>query len=437
MFDRLKYELSIPNPEFTKRRRLRLGTDSVPETLEYMIEHRDGTVEVPRGTVNQLVLQAKLAKRALSFDDDRRQFEAEPKSARGALRPYQAHALDRMTSAVQGYAVLPCGAGKTFLGAHLIGSLGQPTLVLVHTSDLLDQWVETIDELLSMKSGTITKGKIDIKRITVATLQTLARMPVERLQEVSRHFGCVLLDEAHHAPAAMFQSVISAMPAKYRYGLTATPEREDGLTPLMKYTFGRELFSIGYRELVDGGYLIAPSVQTLESGFRFAYRGASDMPDCMKALIGDRHRNQLITYTAAQLAQKGHTVLVLSGRVAHCNAIADALNDNGIIAKAVTGKSKHRKATLRDFREGRLRVVVACNLADEGLDVPRLDRVILAYPGKAKGRLTQRLGRLMRLHPDKQDAVLYDIADLGVRPLQRQYEQRQHLYQTLLGELCR
>ncbi|WP_045118975.1 DEAD/DEAH box helicase [Haliangium ochraceum] len=88
---------------------------------------------------------------------------------------------------------------------------------------------------------------------------------------------------------------------------------------------------------------------------------------------------------------------------------------------------------LEAFRDGRLAVLVASTVADEGLDVPRLGRLVLAYPGRAKGRLTQRLGRLMRPHPDKDGAILYDVVDERVAPLRRQWRERCRLYREVTG----
>jgi superfamily II DNA or RNA helicase len=78
-------------------------------------------------------------------------------------------------------------------------------------------------------------------------------------------------------------------------------------------------------------------------------------------------------------------------------------------------------------------VLVASTLADEGLDIPRLERIVLAYPGRTRGRTTQRLGRLMRPHPGKSQPVLFDIVDANVPVLFRQFRERRRLYAELLG----
>jgi superfamily II DNA or RNA helicase len=96
-------------------------------------------------------------------------------------------------------------------------------------------------------------------------------------------------------------------------------------------------------------------------------------------------------------------------------------------------KKDMRREIIDRLRSGSLRVVMASTLADEGLDVPRLDRIVLAFPGRTKGRTAQRLGRVMRPHPDKDSAVLIDFVDASVPPLLRQFRERSRLYRRLTG----
>jgi superfamily II DNA or RNA helicase len=163
------------------------------------------------------------------------------------------------------------------------------------------------------------------------------------------------------------------------------------------------------------------------------------MHACMDALVADEVRNDLIADLATREATDGHTVLVLSGRVAHCRRLAKMVRERGVDAEVLVGavKKSKRKEILDRFRSGELPVVVASTLADEGLDVPRMDRVILAFPSRTKGRTAQRLGRLMRPHPDKSGAVLFDIVDASVAPLLRQFRERNRLYKRLAAGIQR
>jgi len=435
VLERLHRDLSFPNPEYVSRRRMGRYLGATPETIDCLLEQADGTVELPRGAAGLLRRRLSEAGNRVEFVDHRVSLGSLGLSTDVELRPYQAQAVHDMRRGVQGYVVMPCGAGKTVAGAAAIGAIDQPSLVIVHTHDLLEQWREKAKAILGVEAGVIAEGSCKLEPVTVATVQSLVRMRAEELEAIGARFGCVVVDEAHHAPASTFQVVLAALPARYRFGLTATPEREDGLTPLLNLTLGERLFSIGYAELVQAGYLQAPEVRYVYSSFDFPYDGPEDHTRCMSALISDAARNDLIADLAAREANDGHTVLVLSGRVQHCRRLARLIGERGVVAKVLVGdvNKTDRQSILTELRDGGLRVAVASTLADEGLDVPRLDRIILAFPGRTRGRTTQRLGRLMRPHPGKGRPVLFDVVDSAVPPLLRQYRERRRLYTRLLA----
>ncbi len=439
VLERLRIDLSFPNPEHISRRRMGRYTGGTPERIECLEETGDGRVEIPCGAVGLLRRRAANAGLDLSFDDQRQVLSPIELHAKIDLRPYQAEAVRAMARGVQGTVVMPPGAGKTATGTAAIAKIGQPALIVVHTHDLVEQWRRSIDRFLGVEAGVISDGERCIAPTTVATVQTLVRMRRPELDELSTHFGCVIVDEAHHAPASTFRVVLSTLAARYRFGLTATPEREDGLSPLLDLTMGGRLFEIGYPELVAGGYLQAPEVRPVYSSFDFDYGGPEDLHACMDALVRDPQRNALVSDLAAHEAKGGHTVLVLSGRVAHCRLLARMIQERGVSAEVLVGavKKTERKEILERFRGGELPVVVASTLADEGLDVPRMDRVILAFPSRAKGRTAQRLGRLMRPHPGKDGAVLFDVVDPAVAPLLRQFRERNRLYRHLAAGIHR
>lgn len=350
------------------------------------------------------------------------------------LRDYQARAVEVMVERVQGCAVLPCGAGKTVVGAGVIARTGQPSIVLVHTHDLLKQWVDMTRDALRLEAGVIAEGHMSVEEVTIATVQTLAAMPSRELAYLGRRFGTVILDEAHHAPAAVFRTVLSAFAGKYRFGLTATPERADGLGPLLALCIGPVLYEVSHEQLVQGGYLVIPRIVPVETGIACESESHSKM---VSELIKNSSRNRLIVELVSEEAKDGRTVLVLSGRVDHCRRLAGLFDDAGVSAAALTGTvSKTKRAgILARFKEGGLSVVCATSLADEGLDVSRLERLVLATPARAEGRTIQRLGRLMRPHPGKATPVLYDLVDDAVMA-RRQFSARRRAYTKVVGSGC-
>jgi superfamily II DNA or RNA helicase len=433
--ERLRRDLSFPNPEYVSRRRMHRQVDGVPQRIHCLNEHRDGSVEIPRGAVDLLRKRLAETGAALDFEDRRVLHPRVDFASTVDLRPYQETAVQKMLLGVQGTVVMPCGGGKTVAGTAAISAVGQPTLVIVHTHDLLEQWSDTVRRILDIEPGIVAEGACAPSTVTVATVQTLVRLSRERLSDLASGFGCVIVDEAHHAPANTFQAVLNLMPARYRFGLTATPRREDGLTPLLDFTLGRRLFDISYADLVGQGFLNSPEVRPVYSSFSFDGCGSEDHHACLSALVSDSERNELVAELAAKEARDGHSVLVLSGRVEHCRVLAGLIARLGTRAEVLVSavKKPERSRILEELRSGVLPVVVASTLADEGLDVPRLDRIVLAFPGRSTGRTTQRLGRLMRPHPKKKNAVLFDIVDAAVPSLLRQYRERSRIYQHLVA----
>ena len=430
----LRVDLSIANPEHARLEHLGKWTGHVPRGLEFL--ERDGDCYVmPRGALGLLRQRAGELGQPLELQNHMVRFPCEPILVKVELRPYQIAAVEAMVAGVQGVVEAPCGSGKTTTAVAAIGRGGQPSLVIAHTHALLGQWCEQIWTLLKVRAGTVTEGVCNPSRLTVATVQTLVRLEPLDFQELVARFGLVLLDECHHVPASTFRDVLSRIPALYRFGLTATPERDDGLGPLVGFTLGPTLHRVGYDELVGAGYLQRPEVCTIRTSFTFDWKGPEDWGRCMQALVQDPERNNLIARLVAREVAADHTVLILSTRIEHLELIRVALAERGIVAEVLVGKTKasDRASILERFRSGSLRVVLSSQLADEGLDVPRLDRLVLAAPSKARGRTVQRLGRIMRCHPGKVAPVLFDLVDSAVGPLRWQAVQRQRAYAELLG----
>jgi superfamily II DNA or RNA helicase len=445
--DALERSLSLPNPDYVRAQRLGKSAARIPERLSFVRYDAHGRVVLPRGAVHLLRAEALRAGEPLRFEDARVAGVPADFASRVALRDYQVEAIDRIRRGLQGIVEVATGGGKTTIGVSSVASLARSALVIVHTHDLLQQWVETARRILKVEPGIIAAGQVAAAPFTVATVQTLAALPDAEIQALGARFGVVIVDECHRSPAAMFQRVLEHLPARYRVGLTATPDRDDGLTPLLEWTFGPRIFGIGLDKLVAAGHLQRPRARIVHTSFAFRYTGPADRPAMLDALTADAARNATTVGIAVDEARQGHTVLVLSERVAHCRALAEAIEAQGVRSACLVGhvKSAERTAILGAFREGAIAVVVASTLADEGLDVPRLSRLVLAFPSRAKGRLTQRIGRLMRPHASKRDAVVYDLVDVLVAPLLRQHRERRAAYGPLVervetvsvGPLCR
>ncbi len=430
----IRRELTFTNPEYVQRVKFDRWVGATPEELCLVREGRQGSIILPRGAVGVLKDAAAKAGELVRFVDRRHLGDSSNFPFRIELRDYQAKAVAVLVGGTQGCAVLPCGAGKTIIGVGIISKTGQPTIILVHTKDLLEQWTETIRSVLGVEPGVVAEGVYDPRRITIAMVQSLVSLESAALWGLGGRFGLLIADEGHHLPAASYQRLLPFFPAKYRFALTATPDRPDGLTPLMLYGIGPILVTVDHQQLVDGGHLVLPEIRVVDTGCN---PDAESYAKVVSELVADPDRNQIIVDLACQHADAGHTTLVLSNRVTHCRRLARLISDRGTSAEALTGSvaKKKRTETLQRFREGGIKVLCATSLADEGLDIERLSRLILATPARAEGRTIQRLGRLMRPHPGKGTPVLFDLVD--DHPMaRRQHTARRRAYRKVLGADC-
>ena len=348
----------------------------------------------------------------------------------------QADTVKAMFAQEQGLIIRPPGTGKTQISLAFIAKAKTRTLVIVHTHDLLQQWLEYARKALpEIEIGVIQGKRQKVAHLTIATVQSLYRNEYDK--RFYRQFGAVILDEAHHGPADTFEVVLNQIPARYRFGFTATESRADGLHPAMKLLIGPVISRQKFHSKVP------IKVKPLKTNFHCPYRGAFDWTPLLAKLETDEARNLKIAQEADKLVREGHTVLILSRRITHLRLISEAMetfDDYGeFLVGSVEDKNgdRHtlpkieRDRVVKRFRSGRTRVVLATHLADEGLDIPRLDRVILTFPGKHSGRLIQQVGRALREHPDKKDAVVIDVVDQRVKPLHRQWLERKRWYRRV------
>jgi superfamily II DNA or RNA helicase len=335
----------------------------------------------------------------------------------------QTRALKSMFEQEQGLIVRPPGTGKTQIALAFCANVKTRTLILVHTEDILQQWIEYAERALpDAKIGVMRGKEIRPGHITIATVQTFLKRITEEPEKWQRFFGAVILDEAHHAAASTFEQCLNMLSARYRFGFTASPTRADKKHPYMGWVIGPVIHRKKFSSPVP------VKVVPIQTDFYYGFRGAWDWGNLLRKLISDDKRNQQIAEVIDAEVQAGNSILILSRRIEHLERIAALATEDVEILAAATRTKAERKEILADFKSGRIRAVAATQLADEALDVPIISRVVLAHPGKHDGRIIQQAGRALREHPDKRDAVIYDVVDRKVGVLRRQWNQRKQFY---------
>ena len=331
-----------------------------------------------------------------------------------ALRGYQREALAAWWKHKSGIIVAPCGAGKTAIGLTAVLHLDTPALVLVHTGDLLRQWKERA-EALGIQTTTIAEGLGPVScRLVVATMQTLSMWPRHQLAEWGAGFGLVIVDEAHHVPCATLTDVLYELPGRYRLGLTATPTRADGLTPILLGHMGPIRAEVSRQALAEAGAIIVPRVERIATGWE--PDAEAEYVEMITSATEDDARNIQIADLAASAVKAGRHVLIQTERVEHAKALSRLIGDrHGLGSVAVYGALgvKARSLALSQVASGACPILIETQLADEGLDLPVLDTLILGVPQRNAARLEQRVGRIARPAPGKVDAIVYDLLDGG------------------------
>ena len=316
LLERARKDLSLPNPEYIRRKRMGRWTGNVRSSLTLYRRKGECGAVLPRGYAGTFLALAREMGWEWDLQDRRASWGKRVITFQGDLREYQKRALEEMIRKQSGVLAAPCGSGKTCMGLALAAYWGEPTLILVHTLDLLHQMDENVQRWLGVTPGILGGGKWTPEpTVTVATVQTLMRRKKE-LPKLAKSFGTLLLDEAHHVPAATFTKLIQKFPAKYRYGLSATPEREDGLHPFLFAVMGPLRSQVTPDELEREGRLLRPRLYWVLTNFHVSFEGTEDSyVDLITEIAASPERNRLILETAATSISEGRCLLVLSERV--------------------------------------------------------------------------------------------------------------------------
>ena len=416
-------DMTLVNPEYEQRQRMRLWLRDTPKTLT-LAEHRGDKLVLPRGYLGALRQRIREAGGKFILDDKRLMLPSIDLEFKGKLRPYQAQAMENLTKHPDGVLVGGCGSGKTVIGCALIAHWRQPALVICHTKELLKQWCGELQNFLGVNAGQIGDGSFDIQPITVSLVQSLVSRP-ELLEDIKNRFGLILLDEAHHCPAKTFTEVIQYFPALFRYGLSATPERRDGLTDFLFSVIGHSRHTITSNELHAGGVLVTPEIRMIPTEFESFYE--DDWVSLMTELTESDERNKFAVDVIVDLVDNGRKVIALSERVAHVEKLDSMINKlrKGASIPAYGKLPKRARETAFDkIRNGDAQVLLATKLADEGLNLPNLDAVVLLTPSRDAGRTMQRVGRTLRAVPNKPAPIVIDIVDVQVPLLASQARTR-------------
>ena len=429
---------AFQNPEFYRAQAMRLPTFGKPRVISCASLYARH-IGLPRGCLDEV--QALLAEHGIDYIvEDRREAGSEL-SVRfsGTLRPEQNAAVQALTHHDFGVLSATTAFGKTVVAAAMIAMRGCNTLVLVHRRELLRQWVERLQEFLSLTSkevGSIGGGKRKpTGRVDVALIQSLVRKG--EVSDLIGGYGQLIVDECHHLSATSFELVARRSKAKYVLGLSATVARKDGHHPIIFMQCGP------VRHRVDARVQAARRgmdhrVRIRQTGFRLEEVGGQhlSMPAVYAALATNADRNALIFDDVLKALEDGRCPIVLTERRDHLDWLQQKFSRfarNVVVLKGgMTEAARKNAEAMLDSAGSDERLVLSTGrYLGEGFDDPRLDTLFLTMPISWKGTLAQYVGRLHRNHHDKTNVIVYDYVDPGVPVLARMASRRQAGYRAL------
>ena len=420
--------LVMLNPDYARNKRLGYSNYKTPQFLVFYEINGDELI-LPFGCLTDLFAMYPLE----IFENRIVLGEHVTYKSNIKLFDYQEEVARKALIRKNGIIVMPAGSGKTQTALEIIARLGLKTLWITHTIDLLNQSYDRAkNNFEGVGLGKIANGKIQIgTHITFATVQTLKSID---LQEYADNWDCIIVDEAHRicgtpAKAGMFYKVINKLVARYKYGLTATPYRNvKGTEKAMYSLLGKTIIELDKN--VIGDRIIPATIKKVETDFVEIPENCLDIDGTIKyatlttELSQDVKRNELILNILKEC--KNNYILVLADRVNQLYYLKEKLEYGNVI----DGKTKKdiREKLIEEVREGKEKVLFATyGLAKEGLDIPRLDRLILASPHRDKATVVQAVGRIERKFENKTEPICYDLVD-PIQYFRNMYSNRKSYY---------
>jgi len=338
----------------------------------------------------------------------------------GNLRQHQIEPIDACLKGFStiggGILSLPCGEGKTACACYLISRMKKKTFVLVHKEFLLNQWIERISGsdgspafLPGARVGRIQGKIIDIenKDIVIGMIQSISMKdyPLDLFDS----FGFVILDESHRCPSREFSKALAKINCPYMLGLSATPNRKDGLTKVLKWFIGDILFmrkgksasnSTVERYIYDCGDLVYAQELT-------GYYGKLNSAGMINNIAFYIPRTEFIIKKVVECIESERQILILSDRKEMLKDLENMLNEKSITNGYYIGGMK--QASLEESAKKQV-ILATFQMAAEGLDISTIDTIILGTPKtdieQAVGRIRPKVGVIAKNTP-----LVIDIVD--------------------------
>ena len=447
--NKFKRLAAFKNPDFYKSQAMRLPTYNKPRIICTADMH-DDYIALPRGCEDALCDLLDKYQTEYKFVDKTNHGVKISVEFNAELRDEQMPAAEAMLQHNIGVLSATTAFGKTVIASYLIGERKANTLILVHTQSLMTQWQRALSQFLkfninmpekekgrrkqSSPIGVIGAGKNTLNGIVdVAVMQSL--ITGDEVKTLVRDYGMIIVDECHHVSAVNFEKVLKFANAKFVYGLTATPKRQDGHQPIIFMQCGPIRYKVDAKvqaEKRNFEHYLIPRFTAFRSS-----RLDKSVTELYKELAENQFRNQYIISDILEALSNKRTPIVLTERREHVLALEEILSSQckNVVTLVGTPSQKKRREALEKLRaisnEEQMVIIATGKYVGEGFDFPRLDTLFLALPISWEGKVTQYAGRLHRDYPGKKDVRIYDYADIHVPLLERMYQKRLKGYASI------
>lgn len=449
--NKIKRLAAFKNPDFYRSQAMRLPIYDKPRIICIADIYED-YIALPRGCEETLLDLFESTNTKIAIKDKTNLGTEIPAEFNGALREEQQPAANALLEHNIGVFSATAAFGKTVIASCLIGARKTNTLVLVHTQSLMAQWQKSLEQFLTINVtppempkgrgrrkiwspiGVLGAGKNTLSGIVdVAVMQSL--VSEDEVKDLVRNYGMIIVDECHHVSAVNFEKILKYANAKYVYGLTATPTRQDGHHPIIFMQCGPVRYKVDAKSQAEKRsfehYLIP----------RFTpYRQENNdktITEIYKDLAENELRNNYIVNDVIKAVKNGRTPIVLTERREHVLKLKEMLSGycNNIITLFGTSSQKERRETLEKLQaipDYESLIIIATGIyVGEGFDYPRLYTLFLALPIAWKSKVAQYAGRLHRNYPGKSEVQIYDYVDVHIPVLERMYQKRLKGYSSI------
>lgn len=414
--NKLKAFATFDNPQVKILLSLRKPLYNTPRVIKNF-EEDETYLKLPRGLIYKI--EDFFLENSVSFEIQNKTFfqRVTTEKVKFKLRDEQKIAIDRITENDFCICIAPPGFGKTLIGAKMFELRVCTTLIIVNKNMLLNQWIDRFVEYfgyLKKDIGYLGKGDNKLNgKIDVATMQSLKNNP-----DIINNYSFVIVDECHHIPAITFEQIVKQFFGKYILGLSATPNRKDGLEPILFQQLGKVAYEYKKKKTFNNKLEI---VRT-----EFVSNADSYATLINELCIDENRNNQIVKYIKLYKQRK---ILLLTDRIEHINHLEKLLEDQNFDFVSIHGSmSKKEQNENMKLVETKDLILATTSYFGEGIDFPHLNTIIFATPISYYGRLVQYLGRIGR---GNQECLAIDFLDYKNAMLNSAYKKRVEGYKQM------